>query len=103
MDSNERACGHRLDQSLDETERSFAANTAVATIASRDPAGAIELADQLDLGRDDGSLEHLVQLWAIEDPEAAWRWIETQPEGQRTEQLRARIKLARRESNAARR
>ena len=82
-------------KSLDEAERNSAANTAVAVIASRDPAGAIELADELGVGRDDGSLEHLVQLWAIEDPEAAWRWIETQPEGPRTEQLRARIKQAR--------
>ena len=90
-------------KSLDEAERNSAANTAVAEIASRNPAGAVELADELGVTRDDGSLEHLVQLWAIEDPEAAWRWIETQPEGLRTEHLRARIKLARQESNAARR
>ena len=89
-------------KSLDETERRSAANTAVAVIASRDPAGAIELADELGVGRDDGSLEHLVQLWAVEDPDAAWRWIETQPESPRTEQLRARIRQARQQSSAAR-
>ena len=89
-------------KTLDEAERSSAANTAVAVIASRDPAGAIELADELGVGRDDGSLEHLVQIWAIEDPQAASRWIETQPDGPRTEQLRARIKQARAQSSAAR-
>lgn len=89
-------------KSLGEADRRSAANTAVAVIAARDPSGAIELADELGVGRDDGSLEHLVQLWAVEDPEAAWRWIETQPDGPRTEQLRARIKQARQQSSAAR-
>jgi len=102
IQTNERAATDWM-KSLDEAERSSAAKAAVATIASRDPTGAIELADELGVARDDGSLEHLVQLWAIEDPEAAWRWIETQPEGLRTEKLRARIKLARQESNSARR
>jgi len=101
IQANERAAIDWM-KSLGEAERNSAANTAVAAIASRDPAGAIELADELGVGRDDGSLEHLVQLWAIEDPEAALRWIETQPEGQRTEQLRARIKLAHQKSSAAR-
>jgi hypothetical protein len=88
-------------KSLDEAERMSAANTAVAVIASRDPPGAIELADQLGAGRNDGSLEHLVQLWAVEDPEAAWRWIQTQPEGPRSDDLRARINRARQQSSAA--
>jgi hypothetical protein len=74
----------------------------VAVIAARDPPGAIALADELGVGGDDGSLEHLVQLWAVEDPEAAWRWIEKQPDSPRTEQLRARIKQARQQSSAAR-
>jgi len=101
IQTDERAAVNWM-KSLGEAERNSAANTAVAAIASRDPAGAIELADELGVGRDDGSLEHLVQLWALEDPEAALRWIETQPEGQRTEQLRARIKLAHQKSSAAR-
>ena len=89
-------------KSLDDPERRSAANTAVAAIAARDPAGAIELADKLEVGRDDGALEHLVQRWATEDPEAAWRWIETQPDSPRTEQLRVRIKQARNPKKAAR-
>lgn len=89
-------------KSLDEAERISAATTAVAAIAARDPAGAIRLADELGVGSNDGSLAHLVQLWAAEDPEAAWRWIETQPDGPRTDQLRARIKQARPQSSAAR-
>ena len=89
-------------KSLDEPERRSAANIAVASIAARDPAGAIELADELGAGSNDGSLAHRVQLWAVEDPEAARRWIETQPDGPRTDQLRARIKQARQQSSAAR-
>ena len=46
-----------------------------------------------------GWLDRIKNAW---DPEAALRWIETQPEGQRTEQLRARIKLAHQKSSAAR-
>ena len=89
-------------KSLNEAERKSAANTAVGAIASRDPAGAIALADELGVGRDDGSVEHLAQLWAVEGPEGAWRWIETQPEGPRTDELRARIRQARQQASAAR-
>ena len=72
-------------------ERRDAAQAAVTSLAAVDPAQAIHVADQFGIGRDDGSLEHLVQMWAEENPEAAGSWIATQPDGPRTEQLRARI------------
>jgi hypothetical protein len=88
-------------KSLEEGERKAAATTAVASIAARDPAKAVALADELDVGRDDGSLEYVVQRWATEDAEAAWRWIESQPRGPRTDQLRARIAHVRGQGKAA--
>ena len=56
-------------------------------IAPRDPAGAIEVADQFGMGRDDGSLEHLVQTLGDRGPGSRMRWIETQPNGPRTAPL----------------
>lgn len=80
----------------DETERRDSATIAMRTLAASSPAEAIAVADQFGVGRDDGSLEHLVQIWATEDPEAASRWIATQPaDDPRTRQLRTRIEQVR--------
>jgi len=80
-------------QSLEnDAERRDSATVAVRTLAAGSPAEAIAVADQFGIGRDDGSLEHIVQIWATEDPEAATRWIESQPpDDPRTQQLRAQI------------
>jgi hypothetical protein len=65
---------------------------AMRTLAATAPAEAIEVADEFGIGRNDGSLEHLVQIWATEKPHEAMRWLEAQPAGDpRTLQLRARI------------
>jgi len=78
--------------SLDEAERRSAATTAVRSLAAGSPAQAIELADRFGVGRDDGSLEHLVQIWATADPAAARSWVASRPpDDPRTAQLRARI------------
>jgi len=77
--------------SLDQTERTATATIATRTLAATNPAQAIAVADQFGVGRDDGSLEHMVQIWATEKPDEAMRWIEAQPPGERTAQLRARI------------
>jgi hypothetical protein len=75
-----------------EVELEAAATTAMRTLAATAPAEAIEVADQFGIGRNDGSLEHLVQIWATEKPHEAMRWIEAQPAADpRTIQLRARI------------
>jgi len=78
-----------------EAEKKASAVTAMRTLAARSPAQAIAVADRFGVGRDDGSLEHLVQIWATESPGEAMQWLATQPEGPQTEQLRARIEQAR--------
>lgn len=60
-----------------------------------DPAQAIAVAEQFGVGRDDGSLEYIVQIWATERPDEAMLWIERQLPGERTAQLRARIQQVR--------
>jgi len=85
----------------DEEERRDSATQAVRTLAARSPADAIAVADQFGVGRDDGSLEHLVQIWATADPDAAARWIESQPpDDPRTRQLKARIDEVRQEQRS---
>lgn len=81
--------------SLEQADRMASATIATRTLAAIDPAQAIAVADRFGIGRDDGSLEHMVQIWATEKPDAAMRWIEAQPPGERTAQLRARIEHAR--------
>ena len=76
-------------------ERQASARVAVQSLAATSPGEAIDVADQFGIGRDDGSLEHLVQIWAEDDLDAATRWLESQPAGPRTEQLRARIEQVR--------
>jgi hypothetical protein len=78
-----------------EAERRDSAMAAVRTLASVAPHEAIYVADQLDVGRDDGYLEHMVQIWAEENINQAERWLATQPGGPRTEQLRTRIEQVR--------
>jgi hypothetical protein len=82
--------------SLEEAERRGSATIAMRTLAASDPAQAIDVADRFGVGRDDGSLEHIVQIWATENPDAAMRWIDSQPpDDPRTVQLRARIEQVR--------
>ena len=61
------------------TERRDSAAVAVRTLAAKSPPDAIAVADQFGIGRDDGSLAHIFQIWQAEDPAAAKRWLESQP------------------------
>jgi hypothetical protein len=61
--------------SLEQADRTASATIAMRTLAAIDPAQAIAVADQFGVGRDDGSLEHIVQIWAMEKPDEATRWI----------------------------
>jgi hypothetical protein len=61
--------------SLEQADRTASATIAMRTLAAIDPAQAIAVADQFGVGRDDGSLEHMVQIWAMDKPDAAMRWI----------------------------
>lgn len=87
--------------SLEDAERRASATIAMRTLAASDPAQAIDVADRFDVGRDDGSLEHIVQIWATENPDAAMRWIDRQdPNDPRTVQLKARIEQVRAQQSA---
>ena len=67
-------------KSLDDaTERRAAATTAMHGIAASDPAQAVIVAEELGVGRDDGSLDRILRIWAETDPDAARRWREAQP------------------------
>ena len=77
-------------QSLGD-ERAASGPIAVRALAAVSPAQAIDVADRLGVGRDDGSVEHILQIWAAESPREARRWLENQPQSARTAQLRARL------------
>ena len=88
--------------SLDiERERKAAATVAMRTLAAIEPAQAVALADQFDIGWDDGSLEHIVQIWATENFDECTKWLETQPDNAQTAQLRARVEQVREQRLAA--
>lgn len=79
----------------DESERHDSATVAVSSLAASAPGEAIHVAEEFGVGRDDGYQEHLVQIWAEEDIDAATRWIEKQPAGAQTERLRLRVEQVR--------
>jgi hypothetical protein len=85
----------------DESERRSSARVAVNSLAAGAPDQAIYVADQFGVGRDDGTLEHLVQMWAEADLDAALHWLATQPDDAHTAPLRARIELVRARKQAA--
>jgi hypothetical protein len=72
-------------------DRAVGARVAVRALAAISPAQAIDVADRLDVGRDDGSVEHILQIWAMERPREARRWLDHQSDSARTAQLRARL------------
>jgi len=84
----------------DEAERRHAAQVAVDSLAAYAPDQAIYVADQFGIGRDNGYLEHLVQMWAEASLADAERWLATQPHDARTAPLRARIERVRDQRNS---
>ena len=89
-------------KSLVNDEQRAAAQVAVSALAAIDPGQAIYVADQFGIGQVDGYVEHLVQIWAEEDVDAATRWLESQPAGPRTDRLRERIRQVREQARVAR-
>jgi hypothetical protein len=71
------------------------------TLAAIEPAQAVAVADQFGIGRDDGSLEYIVQIWATENFDECTKWLETQPDNAQTSQLRARVEQVREQRVAA--
>jgi hypothetical protein len=89
-------------KSLENTdERRDSAQVAVAALAAIAPEQAIYVADQLGVGRDNGYLEHLVQVWAEGNLGEAERWLASQPDDARTAPLRARIERVREQKKAS--
>jgi hypothetical protein len=87
-------------KSLESAERQAAAYVAVKAIAAAAPEQALYVADQFGLGREDGYVETLVRGWAVDEPEAAARWLAAEPDGPRKRQLAAQIERARRTDGA---
>jgi len=75
----------------DDDDRRLATVEIRSQIAASDPAAAIEISDLMDVGRNDGTLAHIAQLWAEENPSAAAAWVEKQPAGPLRDELLARI------------
>jgi hypothetical protein len=75
----------------DDGERDIAATEIVSQVAQADPGHAIEVSDLFGIGRKDGTVEHIAQLWAAENLKASLRWVEAQPPGAQRDQLLARI------------
>jgi hypothetical protein len=80
-----------LTSLLHDPDRHTAATAATSQVAQSDPAGAIELSALLRTNREDGSLEHLAQLWTEEKPREAQDWIVGQPTSPLRDRLLARI------------
>jgi hypothetical protein len=75
----------------DDGERDIAGTEIVSQVAQADPGHAIEVADLFGIGRNDGTVEHIAQLWAAENLKASLHWVEAQPPGAGRDQLLARI------------
>ena len=75
----------------DDDERAIVATEIASQVAQGDPGRAIRISDQFGIGRKDGTLEHMVQLWATENLQESLRWAENQQQGPQRDQLVARI------------
>jgi len=89
------AAVHWMKSLGDDRERMHAAQLAVDSLAAIAPGDAIYVAQQFDLGMDNGYLERLVQLWAEASLPDAETWLAAQPDDARTAPLRARIERVR--------
>jgi len=75
----------------EDGERAIVATEITAHVAQGDPARAIGISDQFGIGRKDGTVERMVQLWAMENLQESLSWAENQQQGPRRDQLVARI------------
>lgn len=80
-----------VDTLANDTDRRAAATVAMRTMAAQSPEQAIIAADRFGVGRDDGSLEYIVQIWAETDLDSARRWAQRQPPDSHNAFLRARV------------
>ncbi len=75
----------------EDDERRIVVTEITSRVAQGDPAWAIGISDQFGLGREDGTVEHIAQLWATENLQESLTWAENQQPGPRRDQLVARI------------
>lgn len=75
----------------DDGERADATAEIVSQVGQADPGRAIEVSDALGVGRNNGTVEHIAHLWAIQDLQSALDWTEAQPPGPQRDQILARI------------
>jgi len=75
----------------DDDERGIAAFEIASQVGQTDPGRAIEVSDALGIGRNDGTVEHIAQLWATQNLQAALEWTAAQPPGPQRDQILARI------------
>jgi hypothetical protein len=75
----------------EDDERAIVAAEIASHVAQGDPARAIGISDQFGVGRKDGTVERMVQLWAMENLQESLTWAENQLQGPRRDQLVARI------------
>lgn len=75
----------------DAGERQLAAADVAAEVAASDPATALELFDLFGIGRADGSLEHVAQIWAEEHLQEALGYALAQAPSPARDQLLVRI------------
>jgi len=75
----------------DSEERKSTLTDVALQIAQTDPASAVGLAERLDFGGRNGTLENLAQLWADKDLAAALDWATQQPAGGQRDQIIARM------------
>jgi hypothetical protein len=61
----------------DDGERVIAATEIVFQVGQADPGHAIQVADLLGVGRNDGTVEHIAQLWAVEELSVAQQRLPT--------------------------
>jgi len=75
----------------EDGERLDAATEIVSQVGQSNPGHAIEVADVLGVGRNDGTVEHIAHLWANQNLQAALDWTAGQPPGPQRDQILARV------------
>lgn len=89
-----------IESLADEAERKSAALVAVRSLAAGAPAQALAAAGRFDVGQGDGSVEHIAQIWANDDPDAVRRWLASEPDG-RYASTRDRVRQVLAQGNGA--
>jgi hypothetical protein len=85
----------------DVEERSSTLSDVAFQIAQADPAAAVALAEKLDFGSRNGTLENLAQQWAGRDFAATLDWAIQQPAGEQRDQIMSRIAFVQAHSEPA--